>query len=173
MNQKSITTAKKVFATTRDLLKTDPNDESVQRIVASLKEQVIQLASEVDGPSESSQVASPDDSIEFLQGQISKMQQAAEIPSKNYTRIVEIFKGLSRAAKICERPQYASLRPRIATIVEKVAGIFSEVDTVQDLDKPLEAIEKAVHSLYGDQSKNGTYMFERRGKGHHSEKSDK
>lgn len=164
MNQKSITTAKKVFATTRDLLKTDPRDESVQQIVAALKEQVTQLASEADGPSEPSQVAKSSNDIEFLRGQISKMQQAAEIPSKNYTRIVEIFKGLSRAAQICERPQYASLRPRIAAIVEKVAGIFSEVDTVQDLDKPLEAIEKAVHGLYGDQSKNSTYMFERRNK---------
>ena len=167
MNPKSIVTAKKIIAATRDLVKMDPQDESVQQAVASIKEQVGQLASDVE---DTSQVASSNEDVEFMKGQISKLQQAAEIPSNNYMRIVEILKGLSVAAKACERPQYAALRPRISSIIEKVAGVFSEVDTVQDLDKPLEAIEKAVHGLYGDQSKNSTFYFDRRGKGHHSEK---
>ena len=156
-------TSKLMTATSR-LATLDPTDERVPSFIDGLKNHVSNLSSEPDGSSV--------ESLDFLKSQISKLQMAAEIPANNYMRVVEIFKGLSRAAQACERPQYAALRPRIAAIVEKVAGVFSEVDTVQDLDKPLAQIESAVHSLYGDQSKNNTYMFNRRNKGHHSE-SDK
>jgi polyhydroxyalkanoate synthesis regulator phasin len=139
--------------------------------VDGLKEQIAQLTSMVDKPTgekNSHGDHSRKQDVDFLKDQISKLQQAAELPAKNYIRISEILKGLYRAAQAAERPQYAALRPRISTIVEKLAGVFAQVDTVQDLDKPLEAIEKAVHGLDGDQSKNSTYYFDRRGKGHNS-----
>lgn len=97
---------------------------------------------------------------------IDSMRSSAARPASNYSRMVSILDGLRHAAMLSQRPQNASVRPKIAAIVNKVAGIFSQVDTVKDLDKPLEQIEKAVHSLYGNQSLNGTYYFDRRGKGH-------
>ena len=101
---------------------------------------------------------------DFLVGQIGKLKAAAEIPARNYARIYGILKGLHQAAEISKRPQYASIRPRLSSITEKVAGLFAEVDTVEDLDRPLEEIERAVLSLYGDQSKNDFAYFERKNK---------
>jgi len=167
--------ARSLLASARKLAQMDPQDEAVSKTVDGLKEQIAQLTSMVDKPTgekNSHGDQSRKDDVDFLKGQISKLQQAAELPARNYTRISEILKGLLRAAQASERPQYAAVRPRISAIVAKLAGVFAEVDTVQDLDKPLEAIEKAVHGLYGDQGKNSTYYFDRRGKGHHSEKSE-
>ena len=101
--------------------------------------------------------------------QIDKMRSAAVVPASNYGRVVSILDGLRHAALLAGRPQNAAMRPQIASIVRKMAGVFKDIDTVQDLDKPLETIEKAVHGLYGDQSKNSCYYFDRRGKGHHGE----
>ena len=101
--------------------------------------------------------------------QIDKMRAAAVVPASNYGRVVSILDGLRHAALLASRPQNAAVRPQIASIVKKMAGVFKDIDTVQDLDKPLEQIEKAVHGLYGDQGKNATFYFERRGKGHHGE----
>jgi hypothetical protein len=102
-------------------------------------------------------------------GQIDEMRRAAVGPAENYGRVVSILDGLRHIALLAERPQNVAVRPRIAEIVKKVAGVFAQVDTVQDLNKPLEQIEKAVHSLYGNQSSNSCYYFDRRGKGHHSD----
>lgn len=99
--------------------------------------------------------------------QIDRMRAAAVVPAANYGRIVSILDGLRHAALLAGRPQNAPVRPRIAEIVKKMAGVFKDIDTVQDLDKPLEQIEKAVHGLYGDQSSNSCFYFDRRGKGHH------
>jgi len=160
MNQEQV---RNILAASRRLSQTDPESAFVDEFVQSLHDRIASISG---SPNHSAPTQSSGVDANFLKEQVSKLQQAAEIPSQNYLRIVEITKGLSRAAQACERPQYAALRPRIATIIEKVAGIFSEVDTTQDLDKPLAAIEKAVHSLYGDQSKNSTFYFDRRGKGH-------
>lgn len=111
-----------------------------------------------------SSVASSKELIEEL----TKLHRAAEIPAKNYGRILAITAGLGKAVKLAERPQNAHMASKIADLVKKVSGLFAEVDTVADLDKPLEQIEKAVHSLYGDQSKNHTFYFDARNKGHHS-----
>jgi hypothetical protein len=163
--------ARSLLAATRRLAQMDPQDEAVARTVQGLQEQIAQLTTEVEKPTgekNSFGDNSRKQDVKFLKDQISKLKSAAEAPAKNYLRIEEILKGLHRAVEASERPQYAALRPRISTIVEKLAGVFSEVDTVQDLDKPLSAIEKAVHGLYGDQSSNATYYFDRRGKGHHT-----
>lgn len=92
---------------------------------------------------------------------IDQMRSAAAVPMANYNRIVSILDGLRHAAILAGRPQNAAVRPRIAEIVKKVAGIFKEVDTVQDLNKPLEAIEAAVHRLYNNGKLNDpkTYDF--------------
>jgi hypothetical protein len=101
--------------------------------------------------------------------QIDKMRSAAAVPAANYGRVVSILDGLRHAALLASRPQNAAVRPQIVSIVKKMAGVFKEIDTVQDLDKPLEQIESAVHGLYGNQSDNSCYYFDRRGKGHHGE----
>jgi hypothetical protein len=106
--------------------------------------------------------------VDAVVEQIDQMRASAVRPATNYGRMVAILDGLRHAALLAQRPQNAAMRPHISAIVNKVAGVFKDVDTVQDLDKPLEQIEKAVHSLYGDQSKNSTYYFGRRGKGGHS-----
>jgi hypothetical protein len=101
--------------------------------------------------------------------QIDAMRSMAATPASNYGRILSILDGLRHASVLASRPQNASIRPRLAQIVNKVAGIFKEIDTVEDLNQPLEQIERAVHSLYGNQSANSTFYFDRRGKGHRSE----
>jgi hypothetical protein len=109
---------------------------------------------------------------EALLGQVQKLHQAATVPASNYNRIAGITSGLARAIEISRRPQFAALRPRIATIVAKVAGIFAEVDLADEISAhTLEEIESAVHRLYsnGALNKPSTYNFQARGKGHHSE----
>jgi hypothetical protein len=109
------------------------------------------------------------DDIDRLQCEISRLKSAAETPANNYKRMVSILEGLHRAAVACGRPQNRHLTPRVRDITVKVAGLFQEVDTTEDLNKPLEQIEKAVESLYGDQSKNSTW-YGLSGKGHHTKK---
>jgi hypothetical protein len=169
-------TIRNLLATTSRLAESDPQDEAVARTVAVLQEQIAQLTSEVDKPAgenNSFGKNSRKQDIDFLRGQISRLKSAAMVPASNYRRIVSILGDLSRVAALAERPQNAAIRPKLAAAVEKLAGVFAEVDTVQDLDRPLSEIEKAVHSLYGDQSLNATFYTDRRGKGHHSEKTDK
>lgn len=162
---------KKVVAAVKRLAETDPQSEAVSRTVDVLQEEAKLLGGEVEKPAGfkgSFGEQSNKDDVDFLKDQVKKLHSAAIAPAARYQRILAITAGLHRALQASERPQFAALRPRIAKIVEKTAGVFAEVDTVADLDKELEAIEKAVHSLYGDQSANSTYYFDRRGKGHHS-----
>ena len=170
-------TIKSLLATTQRLAESDPQDEAVARTVQVMQEQIAQLTSEVDKPAgenNSFGKNSRKQDVDFLRGQISRLKAAAMVPASNYRRIVSILGDLSRVAAAAERPQNAALRPQLAAAIEKLAGVFAEVDTVQDLDKPLEAIEAAVHKLYGpSQSKNDCAYFDRKGRGHHSEKSEK
>lgn len=161
---------KKVIATVRKLAETDPHADAVKGTVEVLQKEIDLLGGAVEKPAGfkgSFGEHSNKDDIDFLKQQISKLHSAAVQPAARYQRILAITAGLHRALQASERPQFAALRPRIAKIVEKVAGVFAEVDTVADLDKPLEQIEKAVHALYGQQDKNSTFYFDRRGKGHH------
>ncbi len=162
---------KKVVAAVKRLAETDPQSEAVKETVNVLKEEAKLLGGEVEKPAGypgSFGEHSNEQDVAFLKEQVSKLHSAATVPAARYARILAITAGLHRALQASQKPQYAALRPRIAKIVEKTAGLFAEVDTVADLDKDLESIEKAVHSLYGDQSKNSTFYFESRGKGHHS-----
>lgn len=159
----------RLIATAKKLAQMDPQDEAVAATVAELEDVCTQLGEQQREAQKGSfgQQSMKDDMVAIGE-QIDKLHAAALVPASNYARIVSILGGLKRAAMASARPQNAEIRPRVADAVRKVAGIFAEVDTVQDLNKPLEAIEKAVHSLYGDQSKNSTFYLERRGKGHHS-----
>ncbi len=160
---------KKLVATVRRLADTDPQAEAVARTVEGMREQISQLTSEVEKPAGASGSfgeESRKQDVNFMKEQISKLQKAAYNPAKNYTRIYNLLGELGRAAEISGRPQYAAVRPQIASVVEKLSGLFKDVDTTADLDKPLQAIEDAVHKMYGDQSKNGTFYLDRRGKGH-------
>lgn len=164
-------TVKNLIATTKRLAEMDPQDEAVSRTVDGLNEQIALLTSKVDKPTgekNSFGDNSRKQDVEHLRDQITRLKSAAMVPAANYRRIVSILGDLSKVASLAERPQNEPLRARLASIVGKLAGVFAEVDTVQDLDKDLGAIEKAVHGLYGDQSKNSTFYFDRRGKGHHT-----
>jgi hypothetical protein len=164
---------RKIVAAVKHLAQMDPQDAAVARTVQVLNDEAALLrGGEVERPDgfkgsfgESSAKAD----LEAIGDQIKKLHSAAAVPARNYARMASILAGLHRAHEASGRPAYAHLRPRIAGIIEKVAGVFAEIDTVQDLEKPLEAIEKAVHGLYGDQGKNATFYFERRNKGHHGE----
>lgn len=150
----------------------DPQDEAVKRTIEGLQENAAMIGEEKkDKPSSSWGDHSLDQDAAFIAEQIKCLKAAALQPARNYTRIISIVEGLERAIVACQRPENAPLLPRIAAATRQVAGVFKKVDTVDDLEKPLEAIEKAVHALYGpDQSRNDAYFFDRKGKGHHGEK---
>ncbi len=165
-----------ILATSKRLADSDPQDEAVGRTIAELQKQV-QWLGQIEKPTGYKNKGnygdnSLKDDIDFIGEQVDRLRSAAAAPARNYQRITAILAVLKQATEIAKRPQYAAMRPRIAAIVQQVAGVFKEVDTVEDLDKPLETIEKAVHGLYGDQSKNSTYYFDRRSKGHHGENAD-
>jgi len=109
--------------------------------------------------------SAPLDESGTLYGHIASLRVAAEKPLKNYQRVVALCASLDKIARIAARPQYAAARPMIATCVTKLAGIFAQVDSVEDLDKPLEAIESAVHSLYKNPNDPSTYNFSAKNKG--------
>lgn len=98
---------------------------------------------------------------------IARLRIAAEAPIKNYKRILSILDKVESLNKIASLPQNSEVRPRIAAIVKKIAGVFAEVDSVHDLDKPLTQIEKAIASIYKDQSSNTNCFFERKGLKNH------
>lgn len=152
-----------VIASTKTLMSTDPTSPDVRQITSALlasTEELTKLATPTP-PSPDAQ------SFSLVASQVEKLHQAAIIPAKNYRRIAMITNQLKGVVKVASLPQNIALRPQIQEIVRKTAGIFSQIDTVEDLDVPLEQIEKAVHKLYGDQSSNSTYNFEARGKGNH------
>jgi len=158
---------KKIVGASRHLAEMNPQDEAVGRTVEYLQKQTSLLAEQAREDRGWGEKSMKDD-IEFINKQIQKLKAAALAPIKNYQRIIRIIDGLDKVHKLASRPQNVGVRPRVVELVRKTAGVFAEVDTVQDLDKPLEAIEKAVHSLYGDQNSPNTYNFEARGKGHHT-----
>ncbi len=160
---------KKLISSSRRLAAMDPQDEAVSRTVAEMQESA-KLLGELARDDKSSPwgAQSMKDDIDAIGDQIKRLKAAAAVPAANYRRMFEILASMERVWAVAARPQNAAARPKVASMVAKVAGLFAEVDTVSDLDKPLEAIEKAVHSLYGDQGKNSTFYFDRRGKGHHS-----
>lgn len=158
----------------RRLANMDPQDEAVQRTVDGLQAQSQMIAEQARTmPKDTFGQKSMQDDVEFIGQQIKKLHQAALTPAQNYRRIANICNELGRVYESAKLPQNAEIRPRLADVVRKVAGVFSEVDTVEDLDKPLEQIEKAVHQLYGDQSQNSTFYFGRRGKGGHEKPQEK
>lgn len=93
------------------------------------------------------------------------MREAAVTQMARYRKIAALLETMESVHAESLRPQNAAVRPKVASAVAKIAGVFAEVDTVEDLDKPLEAIQKAISSLYGDTSKNSSYYFSRREKG--------
>jgi hypothetical protein len=165
--------AQNALSAARILAETDPQSEAVTRTVQNLQNQVGLLnelaRDDKDSPWGADSIK---DDVAVIGEQIKKLRSAAAVPASNYRRIVDITDKLREAWHVASKPQNAQVRPRVARLIQKVAGVFAEVDTVQDLDKPLEAIEKAVHGLYGDQSLNSTYYLGRRGKGHHEKPAD-
>lgn len=159
------TAIKNITAASRRLAEADPQDVAIQGTIDELQSQVA-LLNKLAHTDSLGQDSTQDDS-EFIGEQIKNLKAAASVPARNYAKIVSICDDLREVVLASRRPENAAIRPKLATIVKKVAGVFSEVDTVDDLDKPLAQIEKAVHALYGDQSSNQSFYFERRNKGHH------
>ncbi len=163
-----VTVVKNLLASSRRLAEMDPQDDAVSRTVAEMQDSA-KLLGELARDDKSSPwgAQSMKDDIDSLGEQIKRLKAAAAMPAANFRRMYNILASMERVWALAARPQNAAVRPKVASMMKKIAGVFAEVDTVQDLDKPLGAIEKAIHSLYGDQSSNGTYYFDRRGKGHH------
>lgn len=141
----------------------DAGDEKVF-VVA---DQVHKLATELTEISKPAPTNPTKDQFSVVADQIDRLHSAAVIPAQNYRRIATITSKLKGLVQLASHPQNAGLRDQVRDIVKKTAGVFSQVDTVEDLNKPLEQIEKAVHKLYGDQNSPNTYNFEARGKGFH------
>lgn len=172
MSEVSEENAKNLLAASKHLAETDPQSDAVSNAVRGLQNQITIIKDQMSSAKKDTfGHNSMQQDVDHLQNEISRMKSAAEIPAHNWKRIYSIIEGLHRVAILAARPQNIKLIPDLQRLTAKVAGIFQEVDTTDDLDKPLDAIEKAVHALYGDQSQNSTYYFDRRGKGHH-EKSD-
>ena len=144
---------KSIVSAIQNLSKMDPTSPELARYTDSL---VAHLAAvESDG----------------LSNQVKRLKVAAEVPAANYAKIVKIASELEQVVEMSKLPGNEEIRTQVASIVSKVAGLFAEVDTASDLaGKSLEAIEKAVHSLYSNGKTNdpATYYFAARGKGHHS-----
>jgi len=129
------------------------------------------VASVVSDIESMTRVSSSDVDLSGVKKEIARLHQAAAVPAKNYARVMSIMAGLNKAVDIANQERYASLRPQIARLVTKVAGIFSLCDTADELSAhSLEEIESAVHKLYSGGKLNDpdTYNFSARGKGHHS-----
>jgi seryl-tRNA synthetase len=163
---------KKIAETASRLASMDPQDEAVQRTIEGLQKNADMLHEQIrEEPKGSWGENSMKNDAEFISEQIKCLKAAAVNPARNYMKIVSIIEGLERAAVACQRPENTAMLPRIAEVTRRVAGIFKKVDTVEDLERPLTEIEAAVAKLYGpDQSRNDSYFFDRKGKGHHNEK---
>ena len=162
----------------------DPNEKAVLSHIAAIIDDIQAVEQKVAQTTESTSrnpevantsgptVPTVDGSTDMVKAAdaVGRLYQAAGTTMRNYEKILGILEGLHSVIKVAAKPQNVAVRPRVASLVEKTAGVFALCDTVQDLDRPLADIEKAVHALYGDQSKNSTFYFDRRGKGHHDEK---
>lgn len=141
-----------IIAAVGDLIKMDVNDPRVASASDKLVDQLMPAPVSV-------------------MDKAKRLMTAAEIPARNYAHIAKIANDLVKVVEIAERPENAEMRPKVASLVSKVAGLFAEVDTWDHLaGKSLEQIETAVHSLYSGGKLNdpNTYNFAARGKGHHS-----
>lgn len=140
------------------LAATDPVGDGVSNSVKTLFDSVNSLKAEVPAQTDSSSV------IE----QIDLMRSLVASSMNKHEKMMNILNGVRKAAELLQLPVNESMRPRVASVVQKIAGIFAEVDTVADLEgKSLEQIEKAVGSLYGNnQSLNKNFYFTRAGRGH-------
>lgn len=142
---------KSVVATIKSLVAMDPSDPKVHDVVntlASASDNLSKLASDTDAD------------FTKICDQVEKLHNAAVIPATNYRRIATITNKLRGLVKVASLPQNVSVRPQIVDIVRKTAGVFSEVDTVEDLNKPLETIEKAIEKLYKNPNSPATYKFD-------------
>jgi len=150
------------------LASTDPMKKSVLDRLSEVADGISAIEKVASEPKPATNDLASSDMIQAADA-VGRLYKAAATTARNYERIMDILEGLHSAIKVAARPQNVAVRPKVASLVEKTAGVFALCDTVEDLDRPLEEIQKAVHSLYGDQSKNSTFYFDRRGKGHHSE----
>jgi hypothetical protein len=164
--EKAISKLKELIASLNTLTSKPCDGSEVVTLTSSMAQLAAETVEIIDA--EAARVAATDKSgFDVVCAKVEQLHAAALIPAKNYRRIATITSKLQGLAKLASLPQNAALRGQIKDIVQKTAGIFAEVDTVEDLNKPLEQIESTVHKLYGDQSKNSTYNFEARGKGFH------
>lgn len=105
------------------------------------------------GPGES---ASPDSRELFVRHLLNLVVRAA----RGGTAADE----MAAVAKSASEDIESDNKLRMARILDKMATIIEKVDLAEDfVNKPLAEVEAAVDAIYGDQSKNETYYFQRRG----------
>ena len=139
------------------LAATDPNGGGVEDNVQSLFNSVNTL-------SEDDPIIDPVGNS--LIEQVDLMRSLMSSAIAKHQKVMEILNGVREAVELLELPANEPMRPRVASVVQKIAGVFAAVDTVADLEgKSLDEIENAVHKLYGNQALNSTFYTARRGKG--------
>ena len=159
---------KKLVAAVKRIAEMDPQDAAVDATVKEMKMESELLGEKLAETESAPVVHSMEQDQKSIAEQIDRLHEAAVQPAKNYVRITNILRGLKQASVIAQRPQNAAVRPRIAQLVAKTAGLFAEVDTMADLSKPLADIEAAVHKLYGPHLNSpNAYMFKKNSKGFH------
>lgn len=152
------TNTRNLIATVDTLRKLNPLDPAVVKVSTELAGLLGGAANGVD--------------VNALSAQVKRLHAAAAVPAKNYGRILSIATGLNRAVELSRNSDEAT-KAKIASLIKKVAGIFAECDTADELSsKSLAEIEAAVHRLYnnGKQNDPHTYDFVDRGAGHHGKK---
>jgi F0F1-type ATP synthase alpha subunit len=172
MNHESIVSD--LVASSRRLAGMTPEssqEEAIKRTVDGMKRQVDVIREQMGEAQKGSFVKDTmADDIDALKHQMQVLHHAAERPARNYQKIISIIAGVNRLLDAVSRAENAHLRPRAVQVATKIAGIFAEVDTAEDLDVPLEKIETAVHKLYNNGKLNDpkSYNFSQTGRGHHS-----
>lgn len=163
-------TVKQILASTVKLAESDPQDDAIAKTVKGLQDQVSILRDQMKGSRSWSKDSMQND-MDFLGNQISRLKKAAEIPANNWKKILNITEGLHRAVVIASKPQNHSPETvsKLKSAIAKVAGLFQEIDTTEDLNRPLAEIEAAVAKLYGNLSDNSSF-YKLSDRGHHTKK---
>jgi hypothetical protein len=102
---------KSIIAAVYELKNTDPTNPATVGAVDNLLERVAHEELR-------------DVSVGFLKDQVQRLQVAAATPARNYTRILSIASALDRAVQVASKSEDQAMKAKIASIIQKVAGIF-------------------------------------------------
>ena len=124
----------------------------------AIQGQIEQIKNQVDIMQEQRSQAVPDsqtermltEDIDIAKADIAELKGVASDDAKNESKAVSNVEAKNRNL--------------LANILDKIASIVDEVDIAStSATKTLEQVQSEVDKIYGDQSKNETYYFKRRG----------